>query len=142
MPRAGSRTYRKRDKELEPSRYRELYYKARQYQTWKDMLDILRNTSKAITYSDMPKAPQVEGDPISNTAIKCAELSEKIEKVEESVRIATMQNPEMYSIMLSSITLGLSYETLEMQLGVLPCGRNKFHNLKREVFWLMHNRFD
>ena len=139
MPRAGTKGYRKYD--ISKDRYLELSHKAKQYPTWKQLVDGLQDTARAITYSDMPKAPQVTGSPTEDAAIKIAELTTKIDKVERSITLACDAYPTAYKYLLANITLGSTPDELESQWGLMPCGRNKFYDMRSKAFFLMHLEF-
>lgn len=133
----GSKKY-----ELEAERYLELKYKARQYPQWLNQLESYRNTARAIQYSDMPSAPSVNSDITGQNAIRCLEVSKKVDTLENAVRIATDAYPDMYEYILISITQGISIDTMEAKMGLLPVGRNKFFELRRRAFWIMDKNFD
>lgn len=125
---------------ISKNRFRELYYYALQYQEWKDELRYKYDTAKAITYSDMPKAPQNgAGDPTFEAAARCSDLQHKIDTIEKSARLADEQ---LYPYILKAVTNeGITYNYLYMHCGI-PCGSNTFYDRRRRFYWILDKNLE
>ena len=125
--------------ELSKNRYYEMYYYALQYNEWKDELKYKYDTSKAINYSDMPKANSINGSPTEDTAIKCAELQHKIEMIENAAKIS---DPELYKYILKGVTNSdISYNYLSTVMNI-PCSANTYYDRRRKFYWILSQNVD
>lgn len=119
---------------ISKNRYRELYYYALQYQEWKDELKYKYDTSKAVVPNDMPTAHNGDSDTTSDAAIKCAELSHKIETVETAARLA---DPDLCKYILKAVTSNnINFNYLSTVMGI-PCSANTFYDRRRKFYWYL-----
>lgn len=121
---------------ISKNRFRELYYYALQYQEWKDELKYKYDTSTAITISDMPSAHNGGVNTTEEIAMKCVELSHKIESVESAARLA---DPELYKYILKAVTTeSINYKYLSTVMDI-PCSANTFYKKRRKFYWHLSN---
>lgn len=93
------------------------------------------DTSKTITDYTQPKVQAGNGDnPTERLAIRRAKLSEKIRTVEKAAKTVS-DSETMQKFIIMGVTHHLSYETLKKQ--GIPCGRRMYHELRREMIYLV-----
>lgn len=117
---------------------REEYATARHYALrYPNWLKEMRSYTGVSGLSYDKEAVQTSGnsDPTSKEAIRKAELSRKVELVEECVYKA---DPTIFNGLLRAVCYGDSYEKLAA--GGLPCGRGYFYDKKRKFYWLLASR--
>lgn len=106
---------------------------AYQYHEWKKELTGLTDTSKAITYSDMPKG-NLNPDPTGDLVERREKLVRNIDIVERSAREA---DPELYEWLMLGVTNdGVNYESLRTLKGI-PCSRNTYYERRRKFYYLL-----
>lgn len=106
---------------------------AYQYNEWKKELSGLTDTSKAITYSDMPKG-NINPDPTGELVERREKLVRKIDIVERCAREA---DPELYEyIMLGVTNENVTYDNLRA-LKNIPCGHNVYYDRRRKFYYLL-----
>lgn len=101
-----------------------------QYGFYKAEYESLEDTSKAITLSDMPKGTSL-GDPTQNAAFRRAELSEKVNLIENLVHEVA---PEIEKWLLFGVTQGVSYKWMH-DIHHIPCGKNYYYDKEHEFFY-------
>lgn len=124
---------------------------ALQYPEWKKALRNMSDTSKAITYSDMPKG-NMNPDPTGDLVEKRERMTDKVMLVEKSARAAVYEDilgkmcvqevrEEMYQMLLRGVTEeGVTYNTLRVT-GNIPCCRNVYNRMKRRFYYILNNEF-
>ena len=73
------------------------------------------------------------GDPTGNRAAIKAQLTERIEMVEQ---IAKEADDYLWHYILKAVTENLSYTYLKTKLGI-PCGKDMYYDRYRKFFWLL-----
>lgn len=102
-----------------------------------DMKDKLRDLDGMHSHEQdgMPRGTDT-GDPTSREAIKRAVLQEKIEIIEYAI-IDT--DPLMYDWLLEGVTRRhVRYDDLQAKR--IPCSKNEYANLRRQVYWRVAER--
>ena len=124
---------------------------ALQYKDWQRELRTMSDTSKAITYSDMPKG-NINPDPTGDLVEKRERLKDKVLLVERSARTAVygdimgrMCVPEVRDkivlMLLRGVTEeGVTYDTLRVS-GDMPCCRNVYNRMKRRFYYILNSEF-
>ncbi len=109
---------------------------AYQYKKWCEELQGLTDTSKAITYSDMPKG-NINPDPTGELVERREQLVRNKDLVERCAREA---DPELYEwIMLGVTNEGVTYENLRA-LRNIPCGHNVYYDRRRKFYYLLSKK--
>lgn len=105
-----------RDLDIPPERQKELRYFCRQYQEWKNKLEILYPSAKCQSLDGMPYSQTNNiNDETSEIAIKRMELIEKINMVEKSAQEAS---PEFWKYIIVSVCYQKSYGNLKASLEI------------------------
>lgn len=124
---------------ISSNRFKELYYYALQYQEWKDELKYKYDTSKAMSVSGMPISNFNGSNSTEDAAVKCAELSHKINTVEAAARLA---DPDLYKYILKAVTSeGINYNYLKTVMDI-PCSKNTFYDRRRKFYWILAQNMD
>ena len=106
---------------------------AYQYKKWCEELEGLKDTSKAITYSDMPKG-NINPDPTGELVERREQLVRNKDLVE---RCAKEADPELYEwIMLGVTNEGITYQSLKEFKGI-PCGKDMYYDRRRKFYYLL-----
>lgn len=106
---------------------------AYQYKKWCEELEGLTDTSKAITYSDMPKG-NINPDPTGELVERREQLVRNKDLVE---RCAKEADPELYEwIMLGVTNEGITYQSLKEFKGI-PCGKDMYYDRRRKFYYLL-----
>lgn len=109
---------------------------ALQYNEWRKELSGLTDTSKAITYSDMPKG-NINPDPTCDLVERREQLVRNVDLVERCAREA---DPELFEwLMLGVTNEGVTYENLRA-LRNIPCGHNVYYDRRRKFYYLLSKR--
>lgn len=126
-----------KDLDMTPARQKEIRYFCRQYQEWKDKLDIL--------YPSV-KCQSIDGMPYSNTnnvnketedlAIKRISLIEKIKMVEESAKEAS---PTFWQYIIKSVCYEKSYTYLNTALK-MPISEPAFRDRVKAFLMIMNKK--
>lgn len=124
---------------------------ALQYPEWKKALRNMSDTSKAITYSDMPKG-NMSPDPTGDLVEKREKLYDKVLLVERSAKAAVYEDimgrmcvpnvrKQIYQMLLRGVTEeGVTYNTLRVT-GNIPCCRNVYNRMKRRFYFILNSEF-
>ena len=124
---------------------------ALQYPEWKKALRNMSDTSKAITYSDMPKG-NMSPDPTGDLVEKREKLYDKVLLVERSAKAAVYEDimgrmcvpnvrEQIYQMLLRGVTEeGVTYNTLRVT-GNIPCCRNVYNRMKRRFYFILNSEF-
>ena len=114
--------------------YRERYNHVLQYSSWKRELANITGSVKSPALTGLPHG-NGSSDPTQELAIRRAILAEEIFKVEDvAYRVGFRYGFE--GLLLKWVTTeGLSYDILSARYGVLPVGRHKAHELRREFYY-------
>jgi len=124
---------------------------ALQYPEWKRALRNMSDTSKAITYSDMPKG-NMSPDPTGDLVEKREKLYDKVLLVERSAKAAVYEDimgrmcvpnvrEQIYQMLLRGVTEeGVTYNTLRVT-GNIPCCRNVYNRMKRRFYFILNREF-
>lgn len=114
---------------IEPPLYRHAVSWCLCYQTWKDRLRLLTDTSKGIRY-DLDKVQSSgDSDPTFVLAEKRAEYSQKVKLLEDTVKDVA---PEIYDYLLLGVTMGLNY--YQMQCKGIPCGSKYYYRKRQQLY--------
>lgn len=120
-----------------------VYHFALQYPSWKqEYADLLGTSMKAIDYDDMPHGNGT-GDPTSTLAMRTCILKSKIDLVE---RTAMTAGRDLWQYLLYGVTHDVTYNNLRQgrieELGVIPCGRNTYYQIRRMFFFLLYTKLE
>ena len=116
--------------------YSVLHY-AYNYNEWAKQLSGLTDTSKAITYSDMPKGFNPEADPTADLVARREKILDKMRPVEEAAREA---DADMWRyIMLGVTNEDVTYNSLRVLKGI-PCGKNAYYEMRRRFYWILAHK--
>ncbi|MEZ3435727.1 MAG: hypothetical protein K1W34_14125 [Lachnospiraceae bacterium] len=117
-------------------RYEELRHFCMQYGEWKEELESLTDTVKAINYSEEIKGNSTKSA-TEELAIRRAELREKCELVE---RAALEADSELYEYILEGVTEEYaSFKYLKYRKN-MPCGKNTYSNRRAKFFCILSKR--
>lgn len=116
-------------------RYNELYAFCRQYPEWKQKLDDLESNIRGIEYTGMP-VYHSNADTTKNIAIKRAELSDKVDLIDN---IAQEASPDLADYLIKNICYEMSYNYLTT-VGGLACSQSAFFDHRRYFFWLLDKK--
>lgn len=123
---------KKKDFYIEKHRYYELKHFCLQYPEWKRHL-------KENTYIKGASIVKVSGDQIEFSD-KVFEVSERDLKYQTNIgiveRACVEADSELYLYLLMCVTEGATYEYLR-GIKQMPCGRSKFYQAYRKVFWIL-----
>ena len=109
---------------------------AYQYNSWRKELEGLTDTSKAITYSDMPKG-NINPDPTFDLVARREQLVRNVDLVERCAREA---DADLYEWILLGVTNeGVTYENLKA-LRSIPCGHNVYYDRRRKFYYLLSKK--
>lgn len=106
------------------------------YEYWKVELDKIGDGVKAVDYDGQPRGTK-ENNLVEDIAIRRSELSNKIEMVEATCRIA---NPEIEKWLLIGVTKKWAgYDYLRNTLG-MPCGHNVYYQARQKFHYLLYQK--
>lgn len=109
---------------------------AYQYNEWKKELSGLTDTSKAITYSDMPKG-NMNTDPTGDLVERRESLVKNVDLVEHCAREA---DPDLFKWIMWGVTNeGVNYDNLKT-LKDIPCSRNTYYDRRRKFYYLLSRK--
>ena len=115
---------------IEPPLYRHAVSWCLCYQTWKDRLKLLTDSSKGLRY-DLDKIQSSgDSDPTFDLAQKRLEYSTKIKTLEDTVMEVA---PEIYDYLLLGVTVGLNY--YQMQNKGIPCGAKYYYSKRQQLYF-------
>lgn len=121
-------------------RYLELYHYCLQYPDWQKEYNALELNSIQVSNSEnyIRKRDFSKNDPVEKIAEKMAELSSRMQEIED---IARKVDPEIYEWLVAGVTKGYSYPYLNLNLG-LPCGRSTYYDRYRKFFYILSRTKD
>lgn len=98
------------------------------YPQWKAELELDPDTSRAIEYDKEHVQSSNDFDPVSETAIRRAELSRKKKLLEDTIR-------EVDEGLYQYLLLGVGYGFTEYQLREkgMPCGHNCYYRKRQQI---------
>lgn len=106
-----------------------------QYPEWKEELSSRTSTVKSPQITGMPGAHN-GSDATADLAQRRAELQQKVEKVESTVREAVGKDKTLYKYLLEYVTTeGATFYWIK-QKG-MPCERTYFYKVRRYFYYLM-----
>ncbi len=106
-----------------------------QYNEWKEELALNTNTLRSPQITGMPGAHSGV-DATQELAERRLNLTEKIEKIEETVREACGEEMSLYEYLLEYVTTeGSTFKNMK-QKGI-PCERTCFYKIRRYFYYLM-----
>lgn len=117
-------------------RFLEVYHFCMQYNEWKDELQFKNKVSavKGSHITGMPRGGTGNGNPTESLAIRRAQLSRKIQLVEQTCMEA---DGDIYQWLLKAVTNeGIGYTYLRQCMGI-PCGKKMYYDRRRKFYWLM-----
>lgn len=133
---ANVRTLNKNKYHISKYRFRELFYFCLQYEEWKQELNKKRNPLKGTQYAGVPSSGGV-GNPTEKIAIECADLSHKINMIEQAAKAA---DPELWEYIIFAVTQeNITFNILKMQMNI-PCERDRFYDSRRKFYFLLDNK--
>jgi hypothetical protein len=108
-----------------------------QYSEWLDEYNALSSGSiSGINYDGMPHGSG-SGNPTEAKAIRMAELSSKIEMVEQT---AIEAGGEIAEWILKGVTIeSATFNYLKMVTGI-PCERDMYYERRRKFYWLISQK--
>lgn len=102
------------------------------YNEWLDEYNSLKDSVKAIQYSDMPKGSG-KSDPTEKLAERRAELRRKMLKIENAAVDAGGDIAKY--ILLAVINEDMTFDKLKAK--GMPCERTYFYEKRRKYYWLL-----
>lgn len=111
---------------------------ALQYRDWKATLDADRDTRGAIRYDKDRVQTSNDFDSTSATAIRMVEIQEKVDMIEDVIKIACINDEGMQKYLRLSVCYGFTIYQLQEQ-GV-PCGKNYMSKLRQRFYWELSRR--
>lgn len=117
-------------------RYQELRHFCMQYGEWKEELESLTDTVKAISYSKEIRGSSIKSA-TEELAIKRMELRQKCELIEQT---AMEVDSELYTYILEGVTEEYaSFKYLKYRKN-MPCGRNTYYDRRTKFFCILSKR--
>lgn len=114
------------------------YHYALQYNEWRDEYERISGGVRAVKYDGMPHGNTV-GNPTESAGIRSAELSKKMEMVQETARQA---DPTIVKYLLKAVTNeGITYDYLRGIMGI-PCGHNQYYKARRRFYYLLSQKLE
>ncbi len=112
-----------------------LIHYCKQYPAWVDELNAMTDTSKAITYDGDRVQTSADGDPTSELAMRRAEISRKVEQINE---VAALVADNLHKWLILGVCHDYTYYQLQ-ECGI-PCGRGYYYQMRRRFYWEMSRR--
>lgn len=107
---------------------------ALRYNKWKDEYIALGDSSKAIQYDKDRVQTSGDYDPVSANGERRAELSKKIEIIEQT---AIETDGDLYRWILQSVTDEFATYSYLSRVKRIPCSRNTLSRMRRKYFYLL-----
>jgi hypothetical protein len=123
---------------IDKHRHYELKHFCLQYPDWKKSYTELDTLSVGLSSFENTPSGNLPGDPTARRAMAKAQLTERIEMVENIAREA---DSYLWKYILKAVTENLSYTYLKTRLGI-PCGKDMYYDRYRKFFWLLSNMRD
>ena len=100
------------------------------YPLWKEEVDDLANTAKAITY-DKDKVQSSGGyDSTMEAAIKIQEKQHKIQLIDDTIRLAA---GDLEDFLRMGVCYGLTFDQLKGK--GMPCEKDKYYLMRRHYYF-------
>lgn len=119
---------------IEKHRYYELKHFCLQYHNWQKAYSALDGVITKQAELAVFVATNSLSDPTSKYAIAKAYYSERIDMIN---KVAENTDNMMCDYILKGVTNGWSYDILKARYDI-PCGKDKYYDLYRRFFWLLH----
>lgn len=114
------------------------YHYALQYNEWRDEYEQIIGGLRGVAYDGMPHGSGT-GKPTETAAMRAAELSAKMETVQETARLA---DPTLVKYLLKAVTNeGITYDYLRGIMGI-PCGHNQYYRARRRFYYLLSQKLE
>ena len=119
------------------------YHFALQYPEWKrQYAELIGAPVKAVDYKDSPHGTGM-GDPTSRIAMRTSILRSNIEVIESTALIAGRDLAEFLLYAVTSEGVTFNYlRTGRCPLGVIPCERTKYYQMRRLFYYLLSKRIE
>ena len=115
------------------------YHYCLQYQRWKDEYNAITDTNHGIDYAADKVQTSPNGDSLERTAIRMAELSERIGLIESTAKQA---GDDLYKYLLIAVTNeGIGWKYLKYSKG-MPCERTKYYEMRRHFYYLISQKIN
>lgn len=119
------------------TQYLSAKYYALRYNEWLSEYNDMCDTSKAITYSDMPKGSLNVNSQVEDAAIRVEKIHSKIKLIENT---AYEVSPELATYLLKAVTnTDITYHQLRTLMNI-PCGKNLFSQIRQKFYWLLFQK--
>lgn len=118
-------------------RYLEVIHHCLQYPEWREELENMTDTVKAIQYGQEGKGSPSQASATERLAIKRAELLEKCERIEQT---AIEADADIYQWLLEGVTTDYATYIYLRDAKGLPCGDQKYYRARRKFYWLMSKK--
>lgn len=119
---------------IDKHRHYELKHFCLQYPTWKKTYVELNNVGITVSSIDRIPTSNLPGDPTATRAMAKAQLTERIEMIENIAREA---DDYLWQYILKAVTENLSYTYLKTKFDI-PCGKDMYYDRYRKFFWLLN----
>lgn len=121
--------------ELSQARIATVKAYAREYPDWVRKRAYMTTTTRTQRFDEPMGGTPGAGRPTEKLAIKRAQLSKKINLIEQTAKTA---DPFHYPYLLKGVTTGISYEKLLAE--GMPCSRNTYYKHRRYFYWLLSEK--
>lgn len=118
---------------IDKHRHYELKHFCLQYPIWKKAYMDLDRVGVSVSAVERIPTNNLPGDPTAKHAMAKAQLTERIEMVENIAREA---DDYLWSYILKAVTENLSYTHLKARFDI-PCGKDMYYDRYRKFFWLL-----
>lgn len=118
---------------IDKHRHYELKHFCLQYPIWKKAYMDLDRVGVSVSAVERIPTNNLPGDPTAKYAMVKAQLTERIEMVENIAREA---DDYLWSYILKAVTENLSYTHLKARFDI-PCGKDMYYDRYRKFFWLL-----
>ena len=118
---------------IDKHRHYELKHFCLQYPGWKKSYTELDASNVGLSSFENTPSGNIPGDPTARRAVAKAQLTERIEMIENVAREA---DNYLWKYILKAVTENLSYTYLKTRLGI-PCGKDMYYDRYRKFFWLL-----
>jgi uncharacterized glyoxalase superfamily metalloenzyme YdcJ len=110
---------------------------AYRYHEWRDEYEALEDTSRGIRYDQDRVETSGDFDPVESAGIRRAELSKKIEIIEQTAMEA---DKDLFQWILQGVTDEFaSYKYLRMIKGI-PCSYNTYYDKIHRFYYLLSQK--
>lgn len=120
---------------IPPELYKHTMSYVGMYKTWLKEYNLLTDTMKGVNLDGMPHGTGT-GQPTEKLAIRRAELRNRMEKVEESIKEVC---PDMYDCLLKAYINNISFDVAKVFLN-LPCERTFYYTTRRKFLKILSEK--